>query len=83
MQDLRHLLRNRCFSGSWLTCERHVQARGPAHQIQGLSSLIHQQQSRDLTNSGFDGPQTDQLGVQMVEDLTDSRSNETGFQINR
>ena len=60
---LRHLLRNSCFSGSWLTGERHVQAGRFAEQIQGLTSLIHQQQSGDFTDSGFDRPQTDQLGV--------------------
>ena len=63
MKNLRHLLRNSCFSGSWLTGERHVQAGRFAEQIQGLTSLIHQQQSGDLTDSGFDRPQTDQLGV--------------------
>jgi len=56
-------------AGAGAAGETHVQVRSGGRQTEPAARSINQQECRDLADPGLDRGQTDQVGVQGIEDL--------------
>ena len=81
LQYFAHAHRHRGLAGARIAGETHVQRRGLGAQFEFLAQAVDQQQGGDLADAGLDGLQTDQLVVELVQDLLNVGGFEFGLEV--
>ena len=83
MENFRHSQRDGRLARPGVAGEAHVQRRGAGGEAQLLAQPIHQQQRGGFAYAGLDGLESDQLAVELVQDLLDVGRPQFRVEINR
>jgi len=72
LEDLAHAQRHRGLAGAGRSGEAHVQRGDAGLQAELQPHLVDDQQRGDLAHALLDRPQTDQVVIELVQDVLDA-----------
>jgi len=81
MQNLRHAQRHGRLAGSRIAGEGHVQRRRSGDEAELCAGAIDEQQRGDVADPRFQGFETDELAIELVQHVVHLRAREQGAQV--